>query len=557
MSSEDPESRPRNTELDADSIETASNPESQPGTSEPEAESIASTSNPETLPSPTEIAAETVTTASATEVYETVPEEELDEYTPAPELAEPIAPPPSAKERLVSLDALRGFDMFWIVGAEELVKGLNTASQTAADGPIATKVKSAAAYCALQLEHVQWAGFHFYDMIFPLFVFLAGVSIPYYLDRIVCTDGKLWAHFRVLRRFVLLYVVGLIYYHGISRTTIAAPFQGVRFVGVLQRIAVSSFFAGLLYLNLRLRGLIIACMVLLVGYWAFFWIFPVPAEPALAARATELAKELNLGPDQSWGMGGRSFAEGNNWHNYIDYHYLPGRRWDHGDWDPEGLLSTIPAIGSALLGVFAGMLLRNKNIAPAVKVQCLMFGGVAGVISGSIWGWGSMFGGHSTLYTVLGIVGGFAVLGLLAWQLFTRVSEMKTLQYVVVAMLAFVLLCSVCGLQFPVIKNIWSSSFVLVAGGYSAILLGFFYLVIDVLNFKKWAVPFVWIGSNSLAIYLAAQWIDFQEIANGLTGGIVKEHAGAYGDLLVAATFLFLILVFVRFLYKREIFFRL
>lgn len=375
---------------------------------------------------------------------------------------------PEVAERLISLDALRGFDMFWIVGAEDLVNSLNKISPSGVTGFFAT-----------QLSHVEWRGLHFYDIIFPLFVFLMGVAIPYSLDKHVREEGKGKAHVRLLRRFILLYIIGIIYYGGMSRL-----WPEFRFVGVLQRIAIGYFFAGLLYLNLRLRYVVVACIVILAGYWAFFSFVPVPAEPELSAINAE------------WGQGGVSFEQGNNWAHYIDFHYLPGRRWDT-YWDPEGLLSNIPAVGTALLGVFAGVLLRSGSSKYA-KVFWLIGAGILAVIAGTL-----------------------------------------------------------LGLQFPIIKKIWTTSYVLAAGGYGLILLGAFYLIIDVWKVKRWATPFVWIGSNALVAYLAVRFIEFEELAKLFVGGHVQNAAGRYGDLLVTIVAMALLFALLRFLYKRKIFIRI
>src|SRR5271170_2107780 len=108
----------------------------------------------------------------------------------------------SHSERLVSIDALRGFDMFWIVGGEELAKAISDC----VGGPTKDFVHE-------QLEHVDWAGFHFYDLIFPLFLFLVGVVLPFSLGKIRDrgeTDASVY--WRVLRRTALLFFLGLVYY---------------------------------------------------------------------------------------------------------------------------------------------------------------------------------------------------------------------------------------------------------------------------------------------------------------------------------------------------------
>src|SRR5437016_4864966 len=223
----------------------------------------------------------------------------------------PAGPTAAPTQRLMSLDALRGFDMFWIVGAEDIVKALDKVSPSPAVHLLTE-----------QLTHKDWEGVAFYDLIFPLFVFIVGVSLVFSLSKTIAQHGRAAAYKRVLTRGLLLYLLGLFYYGGFEKDV-----EQIRLLGVLQRIALAYLFTGLLFCRFRLRGLVVACVSLLVGYWALMTFVPVP------------------------GVGAGNFAEGKNLANYIDKEYLPFRKWD-GDHDPEGLLSTLPAIGTCLLGVF-------------------------------------------------------------------------------------------------------------------------------------------------------------------------------------------------------------
>ncbi|HKD36086.1 MAG TPA: heparan-alpha-glucosaminide N-acetyltransferase domain-containing protein, partial [Pirellulales bacterium] len=235
----------------------------------------------------------------------------------------------------MSLDALRGFDMFWIVGADTIVEALRNLS--------GNRIISGAAD---QLEHVSWAGFHFEDLIFPMFVFIVGVSIVFSLDRAIERDGRRAAVIRILRRAALLYVIGVIYYGGFSKS-----YEDIRLLGVLQRIALAYLFAGLIYCFFDWRGRLAWCIGLLVGYWALMTFVPFPD-----------------------GVAG-DFREGHNLANWIDSQYLPLHKWD-GNHDPEGLLSTLPAIANCLIGVFAGMLLRDPKRTNRTKVLYLVVAGV-------------------------------------------------------------------------------------------------------------------------------------------------------------------------------------
>ena len=119
-------------------------------------------------------------------------------------------------------------------------------------------------------------------------------------------------------RFVLLYLMGIIYYGGIRN-----GWTDILLLGVLQRLALCYLFTGILFINFKLKGMVVACVAFLLGYRALLSFVPVP--------------EFNE----------ISFAEGKNWANWVDQHFLPLRKWD-GDWDPEGLLSTLPAISNCL-----------------------------------------------------------------------------------------------------------------------------------------------------------------------------------------------------------------
>lgn len=365
-------------------------------------------------------------------------------------------------ERLMSLDALRGFDMMWIVGADALGHALAQLNA----GPVVRTLGT-------QLDHVDWAGFRFYDLIFPLFVFMIGVAITFSLGRTVERHGRGVALQRILRRTLLLYLLGLFYYGGIAK-----GFDQIRWVGVLQRLALCYGFAGICFVYLKPRHIAGLVPVLLIGYWALLTFVPVP------------------------GYGPGDYAEGHNLTNWFDKEFLPGFRWN-GDHDPEGILSHITAFASCLLGVLAGLLLQSTTTSPSRKVGILVAAGVVSLILGYLWGY-----------------------------------------------------------SFPIVKKIWTSSFVLVAGGWSALLLATFYYVIDVCRIRAWAIPFVWIGTNALTIYLISNLVDFDRLAQRFAGGDVSRWLDAnvmphFGALVLALVGLTLAFLICRFLYKRQIFLRL
>ena len=369
--------------------------------------------------------------------------------------------------RVASVDALRGFSMFCILGMDSLAKSIGEMLKPA--GPWLASIGNA---ISTQFTHVPWEGAYFYDLIFPLFIFVTGVSIVFSLTKLAATQGKLAAHTRVLRRFLLLFALGIICYGGISEN-----WSDIRLGGVLQRIALCYLFASLMFLNLSLRGMIAGFAALLVGYWALMTFVPVPH------------------------IGAGDFSQGKNLANWIDAHYLPGRKWE-GSWDPEGILSTLPAIGTCLLGVFAGLLLKNNAVEQRKKSVYLLVAGVVMLAAGLIW-----------------------------------------------------------SLQFPIIKYIWTSSFVLVAGGFAALLLGAFHYMMDVRGYKAWAQMFMWIGASAITLYVFNIVFGFNVIAARLVGGdfsnwLDKWVTPGAGGFVAALVTLGLAIATARFLYRRKIFLR-
>ena len=370
---------------------------------------------------------------------------------------QPIKP----QARLVSLDALRGFTMFWIVGADYLA-----AAFRGLDGGAVSK------FLGYQLGHADWAGFTFYDLIFPLFLFMVGAAVPLSLDRIVEREGRAGALRRILKRGVLLYVLGVLYYGGLAH-----GWDQVRWVGVLQRLAIAYVAASLLHLYCRPRTIAVVTGALLLGYWVLLTFVPVPG-----------------------GVAG-DYTRGHNLANWVDAHWLPGKVW-YGDYDPEGLLSTLPAIASGLFGLFAGRWLKNPAVEPGAKVRQLIFAGSLCLVLGYAWGF-----------------------------------------------------------QFPLIKRIWTSSYALVGGGWSLLLLALFYQLIDRRGIGRWATPFVWIGSNALLIYLVSHLVDFRAVSAFFVGGPVAAALDGIwtglAGLVLALTSIALCTALCGWLYVRKIFIRL
>ena len=377
------------------------------------------------------------------------------------------AVPSSAKHRIASIDALRGFNIFWILGADGAVLAFR--DMTDDKGPVVSAIGE---FLGTQMTHVGWEGFRFYDFIFPLFIFITGVSIVFALPHLVEREGSVKAHIRVLRRSLLLYGLGLIYYGGISH-----HWADIRYVGVLQRIGICYLFASLIFLHMNWRGMVATFVALLVGYWALMTFVPVP------------------------GIGAGAFRPDANLANWIDVHYLPGRLWDKTA-DPEGLLSTLPAIGTCLLGVFAALLLKREDLTAQTKSLWLIGAGIVMVAAGHLW-----------------------------------------------------------GLQFPIIKAIWTSSFVLVAGGYSFMLLGVSHQVMDVWDFRSWSLIFVWIGANAITLYFLNNVFGFEPFALRFVGGdlgalIDRLTTPGTGGFLAHLLGLAFAISLAAFLYRRKIFLR-
>lgn len=376
----------------------------------------------------------------------------------AEELAESHEIPPPA-ERLTSIDALRGFDMFWIVGGDAAARALCKWWGT-----------PGAARLGEQFEHVDWEGFRFYDLIFPLFLFLVGVVLPFSLRKYMTGDHpKSHALQRTARRVVLLFLLGLIY-NGLLNFR----FDTLRMAGVLQRIAVCYGIAALIFLFTRVRTQAAVFLAILVGYWALLMFVPAPE----SRTAGDLAKETNLA-------------------GYVDRHYLPGKIFKayYGYGDNEGLLSTIPAVATALLGVLAGHWLLSDRGRWA-KAAGLAAMGLACLGVGTLW-----------------------------------------------------------SRDFPVIKNLWTSTFVLVAGGWSLLLLSLFYTVIDVLKLRAWSFFFVVIGVNAITIYMAKDIIPFDEIAKYFLGGVAR-YSGSFRPAVVPIGVLAIEWLFLLHLYRNRIFLR-
>ncbi|MBS1511314.1 MAG: DUF5009 domain-containing protein [Bacteroidetes bacterium] len=390
--------------------------------------------------------------------------------------------------RLISLDALRGFDMFWIISGEEIFHGLANIVLTnhhlyrnPADWQIAVNGdlnfwERIAVGISNQLHHTPWNGFTFYDVIFPLFIFIAGISMPLSYTKQLQQAGVNKAIARkkiyrsLIKRTLILIFLGMVV-NGLFKWQ---DYAHTRMASVLGRIALSCFFAAIIYLNTSLRAQIIWFVGILLAYWlAMMWI-PIP------------------------GYGAGVLTPEGNLEAYIDRILLPGKL-HRGVYDPEGILSTLPAIGSAMLGIFTGQLLQHEKLSTTYKAIALFAGGAVLLLLGLAWN------------TV-----------------------------------------------FPINKNMWTGSFVLYAGGWSMLLFAIFYYIIDVVGWKRWSMPMVWIGCNSILIYMAAHGlVDFESTSQFIFGGLVDKAPEMWHQPLLWTGVTIIQCAALYFLYRKKWFLKI
>ncbi|MBX2922798.1 MAG: DUF5009 domain-containing protein [Chitinophagaceae bacterium] len=366
------------------------------------------------------------------------------------------------KPRLESLDALRGFDMFWIIGGDAIVKGIaliaGTGFWTAA---------------AEQMDHPDWNGFHFFDLIFPLFLFIAGVATPYSIGKEL-EKGKTKSELlrRIIKRSLILVLIGLITANRPEGHFMLKPLSEYRYGSVLGRIGLAYMFANIIYLYTKEKAQVVWFGALIIGYWLLLKFTSASGYPI-----GDLSMEGN-------------FA------SYIDRSVMPGELYlkIH---DPEGLVSTIPSISTGLLGIITGTYLKKPQL-PGNAKSLGMF--------------------------ICGIV--------------------------------FLLLAQLWNLDFPINKNLWSSSFVLYAGGFSLILLSMFYYIIDVLGYKQWAFFFKVIGMNSILIYISGIFINWEYTTKAFFNWVLQLSREPYTALAYAICMILVKFLFLFLLYKKKIFLR-
>ena len=311
-------------------------------------------------------------------------------------MSQPTEPPaePGPQGRLESLDAFRGLTLAGMI----LVNN-------AGDG----------AHAYPPLRHAEWHGWTPTDLVFPSFLFIVGVAIPLALGKRIARGDSTGAIFaKVIRRSVIIFALGLLLNWFPFQKSIA----DLRIPGVLQRIALCYFAASFIFLETRVRTQVALTAVILVGYWA---ILQLPAPVA--------------------GVGSGDLSRPNSLPSWVDRTLLRGHTYKP-DYDPEGILSTLPAVASTLIGVLAGVWLSGRRPA-GDRVAGLFVAGALCLVAGSVW-----------------------------------------------------------GLYFPINKALWTSPFVLWSAGLSLQILGICAFLIDLMGVRRWAWPFLVFGANPIAAYV-------------------------------------------------------
>ena len=302
------------------------------------------------------------------------------------------------KNRLLSLDVLRGMTIAGMIMVN------NPGTWEAIHAP---------------LEHAAWNGITPTDYIFPFFLFISGTAIPFAFGKRLEDGGVKNIYLKILRRAGVIFLLGLF---------IAAfpffDFSTLRIPGVLQRIAVCYLVASIIFLNTNWKQQTVIGIVILLVYWFLMTMIPVPgcAITTVDDKACNLSAYLDrtiLGVNHIWSLGKV--------------------------YDPEGILSTLPAIVTALAGVLTGTWLKTRRD-DYEKVSGIFFFGIVLVAIG--W----------------------------CWNFF-----------------------------FPINKALWTSSYVVFTAGLALCFLGFCYWLIDINGYKKWAKPFIIFGVNALALYVGAE----------------------------------------------------
>jgi predicted acyltransferase len=368
---------------------------------------------------------------------------------------DPQTQSPVVSQRLMCVDALRGFDMLWIIGGAEVLVAFAKASGIGfLEG------------MEVNFDH-HWGQFHFYDLIMPLFLFIVGAVMPFsFGKRLEHGDSKKKLYLHVLRRVVILYVLGLIASGHLLKFDASKLHL---WTDTLHAIAMGYLVSSIMILELKLRWQVIITASLLLLYWAVMALVPIPG---VGAGFYEPTKNLAIYVDDA-----------------VLGHWQEGEGWTY-------IVTNMTFVCSVMLGVFAGQILLSKR-------------------------------------TQMRKTGGLALLGV-----------------------GCVLVGQIWGIWFPIIHHLWTSTLVLYAGGLSFLLLSLFYLVIDVWGYRKWAFPFVVIGMNAIAVYVATHLFHFTLIGNVFVGGLAK-WLGPWKEFVQEFAALAVIWLILYWMYSKKTFLKI
>jgi predicted acyltransferase len=333
--------------------------------------------------------------------------------------------------RLQSLDALRGLDMLFLVG----ISGVLAALGKAYDNRVCN-------FLAGQIQHTHWHGFHLLDLVFPLFIFIAGTSMPFALGKRL-EDGYSRAklHMHVVRRSLLLFFLGLV-----QNGLLGFDFSNMHYTGVLQRIAVAYFFAALVVLNTSVRKQAAVAGSLLVGYWLLMTLVPVP------------------------GHGAGVITPEGNLHTYIDQRLLPGKFYKGECFDEDGLLQQMSSVAVCLAGALAGHWLRSRQTQQR-KAYGLLAAGAACIVVGLVWdrSFPIIFRLWSSSYAMLTIGISSALLGVFYWVIDVKRYRRWAIPFVVVGLNAITIYLATLLIDFHKIIDFFVHGFISHLGSFRVV----------------------------------------------------------------------------------------
>ena len=343
------------------------------------------------------------------------------------------------------------------------------------------------AYVYSPLRHAQWHGCTLTDLVFPFFLFIIGVSMRFSFDKYdICKYGPLFN--KIIFRTITIFIIGLLLN--------AFPFirqdwdwSSFRILGVLQRIALAYFFASFIVLRFDVKGIVNISFILLVGYWitlmAYGW-YSGQDPYALKTNLILVVDQFLLGESHLYGGTGIQF-------------------------DPEGLLSTIPSVVTVLIGFLVGTMIKTTNDHEDNAQRMAVLGSLL-IIIGWLWGF-----------------------------------------------------------IFPINKQLWTSSYVLYTGGIAIILLAGLVWLVDIKKINWWTKPFVILGSNAIFLYaLSSIWVKILlKITFEFEGKMISGYSYLYktifqplagninGSLLFAFFHVLIFLLILTWMFRKKIYIKI